>query len=68
MAYVKKPIGRGIAVRSGQTIQDVVDGQVVVLHAETGTCYTLNGVGSRIWALIQEPRRIHDICAVLVDE
>jgi hypothetical protein len=57
-----------IAVKSGPIIEDIVDGEVVIINAETGTCYALNKVGSRIWALIQEPRRIRDICATLTDE
>jgi hypothetical protein len=57
-----------IAVRNQGMVQGVVDGEVMMLNVETGTCYGLNKVGSRIWALIEEPRHLDDVCATLVGE
>jgi hypothetical protein len=31
-------------------------------------CYGLNAIGTRIWALIAEPRSIDDLCAQLRQE
>jgi Coenzyme PQQ synthesis protein D (PqqD) len=45
-----------------------VDGEVVALHFERGFCYGLNEVGSRIWKLVETPKRIAEICATLQDE
>lgn len=57
-----------IVVRGDGFIQTEIDNEVVALNIETGTCYGLNLVGSRVWALISEPSRIEDICARLVSE
>lgn len=54
--------------RSDGFVQAEVDGEVVALNIDKGICYGLNKVGSRVWALIAEPRRIGDICATLVSE
>ena len=55
-------------MRSSGFVQAEVDGEVVALNIDKGICYGLNKVGSRVWALIAEPRRIGDICATLVSE
>jgi hypothetical protein len=37
-------------------------------RAETGTCYGLNQVGSRIWHMLATSTRISDICEALLAE
>jgi hypothetical protein len=43
-------------------------GETVILHMSAGVYYGLDGVGSRIWQLIQTPRSVSEICARLLDE
>ena len=57
-----------IVRRGSGLLEAEVDGEVVALSVDKGMCYGLNKVGSRVWALIGEPMRIRDICAVLVRE
>jgi len=44
-----------------------VDGELVGLSVEKGVCYGLNAVGTRIWALLETPRSLGDLCAQLTD-
>jgi hypothetical protein len=57
-----------VVVLNGGLIDAEVDGEVVALSVEQGTCYGLNRVGSRIWKLIERPIRISDVCAALLPE
>lgn len=42
--------------------------ETVILEPETGTYYSLNSVGSRIWELIQEPQSIREIKETILAE
>jgi hypothetical protein len=42
-----------------------LDGQVVVLDARAGAYVSFNGVGSEIWQMLSEPRRVRDIFEAL---
>jgi hypothetical protein len=57
-----------VVVLNSGMIDAEVDGEVVALSIEQGTCYGLNRVGSRIWKLIENPIRISDLCAALLPE
>jgi len=57
-----------VVCRTGHLVESEIDNEVVALNIETGTCYGLNAVGSRIWALLATPVRISEICATLVVE
>jgi Coenzyme PQQ synthesis protein D (PqqD) len=57
-----------VVVRGNGLIEAEVDGEIVALHVEKGTCYGLNKVGSRIWQLVAAPMAIRDVCATLVAE
>ena len=43
-------------------------GETVILDMSAGVYYGLDGVGTRIWQLIQAPRAVSDICGNLLDE
>jgi hypothetical protein len=45
-----------------------LDGSVVLLNYQNGTYYTLDNVAARIWNLMQEPRKVSDICDTVVKE
>lgn len=47
-------------------IQSEIDGEIIALSVEQGTCYGMNQVCSRIWTLLANPMRIDDLCAALL--
>ncbi len=57
-----------LVVRNSNLIDAEIDNEVVALKIDSGACYGLNRVGSRVWSLIAAPRRVNDICATLQDE
>ena len=57
-----------IVVRRNTMAEAEVDGDVIALDIDKGTCYGLNKVGSRIWKIIAEPSRVADVCTRLVSE
>lgn len=59
-------IERGVeVVRSGEPVDAEVDGAIVMMSLRRGKYYGLDAVGSRIWQLIDRPRRVSDLCAIL---
>src|SRR5438477_9116302 len=42
--------------------------EAAVLHLGSGLYYGLNDVGARVWELIQEPRRVHDLADTILRE
>jgi hypothetical protein len=45
-----------------------MDGEKVMLNIEEGKYYALDRIGSRIWELVETPRTVEDLVAVLVGE
>jgi Coenzyme PQQ synthesis protein D (PqqD) len=43
-------------------------GEVAILHLEAGVYFGLDGVGARIWALIQQPSTVDEVLATLLAE
>jgi hypothetical protein len=60
--------GDAIVVRNEGLLSAEVDGELMAMSVERGMCYGLNAIGTRIWALIAEPRSISDLCAQLRQE
>jgi hypothetical protein len=60
--------GDAIVVRNEGLLTAEVDGELMAMSVDRGMCYGLNAVGTRIWALIAEPRSIDDLCARLREE
>jgi hypothetical protein len=52
-------------VRGADSLAEEVDGEVVMINTDSGVYYGLNAVGTRIWAMIEAPQRISDLCARL---
>ncbi len=42
--------------------------EIVLVGFESGKYYGLDGVGARIWRLVQEPRTLRDVLAALLAE
>jgi Coenzyme PQQ synthesis protein D (PqqD) len=57
-----------VVSRKAGIIEAEIEGEVVALNVETGTCYGLNQVGSRIWHMLATSARIGDICETLLAE
>ena len=57
-----------IVSRRAELIETEVDGELVALHVDKGTCYGFNGTATRIWALIEQPRRFSELKEVLTRE
>ena len=68
MTYYTPLSAASIVARGDGFIEAEIDNEIVALNIETGTCYGLNRVGSRIWALIEVPSRVEDVCAKLIAE
>jgi hypothetical protein len=45
-----------------------LDGETVMLDPTKGSYFALGPVGSRVWALLEQPRSIRDLCEQLLDE
>lgn len=60
--------GELLVERRGEMIETEVDGELVALHVENGTCYGFNGTATRIWALIEQPKRLSELTDTLMRE
>lgn len=49
-------------------VEAEVDGEMVALHVDKGTCYGFNGTATRIWAMIEQPKRLSELRDALVSE
>ncbi|HEX9966182.1 MAG TPA: PqqD family peptide modification chaperone [Allosphingosinicella sp.] len=57
-----------VVSRRGELIETEVDGELVALHIDNGVCYGFNNTATRIWSLIEEPKRVSEIREVLLRE
>src|SRR3990172_3759437 len=69
----EKPVANSLSRRAlvrvspGQ-VSCEIDSEAVILSLKDGVYYGLNPVSARIWNLIQEPKRVEQIQAILLDE
>jgi hypothetical protein len=62
-------IGLNTRVARGEgLVSSEMDGETVLLSVETGRYYGMDPVGSRIWDLIEQPRRVSGLCEALQEE
>ena len=59
---------RTIVSRSDEPVFTEVDGKVVMMSVDQGMYFALESEGGRIWALLEQPRTAHEMCAVLTEE
>ncbi len=57
-----------IAARRDGLIEAEVDGELLGLHVDKCFCYGFNPTATRIWALIETPRSVTDLCETLSQE
>lgn len=55
-------------VRSPALVHSAVDGEISMMHVETGKYYGLVSVGAKIWALLDEPMTVQAICDRLMGQ
>ena len=60
--------GDTVVVRNEGLLTAEVDGELIAMSVEQGVCYGLNGIGTRIWALIDEPQSVDNLCRQLLGE
>ena len=59
---------QAVVVQSANLMSSVIDDDVVMLDVERGVYYGVTNVASRIWQLIEQPRRLSDVRDVLLQE
>jgi hypothetical protein len=57
-----------VIARNEGIVSAEIDQEVAMLDIERGVCFGMNKIASRVWALVQRPARVSDICATLVNE
>ena len=55
-------------VRAEGTPSAEVDDEVVLLPPSLESYLALDAIGSRVWALLEHPRRVEELCATLSRE
>ena len=54
--------------RKGNLLEAEVDGELVALEVEKGSCYGFNRSATRIWQLAEQPISLSSLCDRLVGE
>jgi hypothetical protein len=54
--------------RNFGVVEAEIKGEIVAMNIDTGNCYGLNSVGSRIWSLLADPVQIGGLCEQLITE
>ncbi|MES2337501.1 MAG: PqqD family protein [Pseudomonadota bacterium] len=57
-----------LATRRDGLIEAEVDGELLGLHIDKGFCYGFNPTATRIWALIETPQTVTQLCETLSGE
>ena len=56
-----------VSISADQVCCDL-NGEAVILNLNSGTYYGLDGIGPRVWDLIQEPKRTSAVVGTLIQE
>lgn len=54
--------------KSDNFVESSVDGEAILMHLDEGNFSSLKSTGLRIWALLEEPKKVSEICDVLLEE
>lgn len=52
--------------RATFVVEADVDGEIVVLDADTGECYGFDPIAAQIWKALAEPASVQSICSILL--
>lgn len=56
-----------VVVQSKEVLVSEIDGEVVMMSIEHGTYSGLDAIGSEIWRLLESPRRVSEICGIMLE-
>jgi hypothetical protein len=57
-----------LARRRGRLIEAELDDELIGLEVEQGTCFGFNPTATRVWGLIETPKRLGELRDALVAE
>jgi len=57
-----------IVVASKENVSCALGDEAAILHMRSGVYYGLDPVGARIWKLLDQPKSVEDLRAVILDE
>lgn len=55
-------------VRGTHLVFNEMDGETIMMSIENGEYYGMNSMGSRIWSLLETPKKVSDICKTLLPD
>ena len=55
-------------VRDNEIIFSEMDGETVMMSIEKGEYYGINPIGSRIWGLLDSPKKVSELCDTLLPD
>ena len=64
----RKLSGQSMVVVSQDQVSCDLSGESAILNLKAGVYYGLNEVGTRIWKLIQEPKRMGELLDAILEE
>lgn len=57
-----------IVVASKENVSCALGEEAAILHMRSGVYYGLDPVGARVWKLLDQPRSVGDLQAVILEE
>ncbi|WP_439816533.1 PqqD family protein [Zavarzinia sp. CC-PAN008] len=54
--------------RGAEVVEAEIRGELVLLNLVDDSYFSLDPIGARVWALLEEPRSVDELCAVLTQE
>lgn len=57
--------GGAFTLRAGRVVDEVIDGEVIIIQLERGTYFSLGGSGAQVWALLKAGADRDSVIAVL---
>jgi hypothetical protein len=60
--------GESVVVAAKQQVSCDLQGEAAILNIQNGTYYGLDSIGTHVWTLIQQPRRVREIRDSVIQE
>jgi hypothetical protein len=54
--------------KRAEIVSGKIDDELIMMSIESGKYHTLNATGGRIWALLDKPQTVSELCAALTGE
>lgn len=68
MSEVQSITGDTLVSRAAGMVAVSIGGEIAMLGIDQGRYYSLAGAGSRIWELLESPRRVAELTSILQQE